>query len=130
MTPQPLASQTLDNQLTLNLFDASRKMAADRWQLELVLRIDVPVNEACFRGKPTPPASQDKLIAALGETTRFEYRDQRTFVDAAEKATILAKMQADLMAMAPRYYGHPDFAARFITKKYIESQKNSRFGRG
>jgi hypothetical protein len=56
----------------------------------------------------------------------LEYRDRRTFVDAAEKAAI----QADLLATAPRYYGHPDFAARFITKKYMQSQKNSRFGRG
>ena len=130
MTPQPLASQTLGNQLTLNLFDASRKMLADRWQIELVLRIDVPVSEACFGGELPPPAPQDELIAALGETTRFEYRDRRTFVDAAEKAALMARMQAALLDMAPRYYGHPEFAARFITKKYLESRKKGRVGRG
>jgi len=85
----------------------------------------VPVSEKCFSGKLTPPASQEELTAALGETARFEYRDRRIFVDAEEKDAIPAEMQANLFAMAPRYYGHPDFAARFISKRYLEKRKKS-----
>jgi hypothetical protein len=98
-------------------------MAADRWLLDLVLRIDVPVSESCFSAKLPLPAPADELRAVLGETLRYEYHDKRTFVDAGEKDTLLAKMQADLLAMAPRYYGHPNFAARFITKKYAEERR-------
>jgi hypothetical protein len=45
--------------------------------------------------------------------------DNRLTLDLKE--ALVAKMQADLLAMAPRYYGHPDFAARFIAKKYMEA---------
>lgn len=124
MTSKPLTTLALDNQLTLVLLDASRKMAADRWQIELVLRIDVPVSESCFNAESPPPASQSELVAVLGETTRFEYRDRRSFVDAGEKAAVLDQMQADLLAMAPRYYGHPNFAARFIFKMYMQKRKS------
>jgi hypothetical protein len=118
MRQRPLATLTLNNQLTLSLFDASRKIAGDRWRVEMVLRIDIPVSEAWFGAHPQP-APLDELKEMLGETVRFEYRDQRSFVDAGEKDELLAKMQADLLTMAPRYYGHPDFAARFIIKTFL-----------
>jgi hypothetical protein len=126
MTQQPLTTLTLDNQLTLCLFDASRKIAGDRWRVEIVLQIDIPVSETWFTGGPLP-ASLAELKEMLGETVRFEYRDQRSFVDAGEKEDLLAKMQADLLAMAPRYYGHPDFAARYITKAYLEKRNKAAY---
>jgi hypothetical protein len=124
MTQQPLTTLTLDNQLTLCLFDASRKIAGDRWRVEIVLQIDIPVSETWFTGGPLP-ASLAELKEMLGETVRFEYRDQRSFVDAGEKEDLLAKMQADLLVLAHRYYGHPDFAARFLTKTFLEKHKKA-----
>lgn len=120
MTQRPLATETLENQLTLNLFDASRKMAADRWLVEVVLQIEVPVRAKWFDDKLTPPAPLADMTAVLGECFNFEYRDRRTFVDAGEKDALVDKMRADLIAMAPRYYGHPAFAARLISKRYRE----------
>jgi hypothetical protein len=121
MTQRHLATQSLDNRLTLDLYDTSRKMAADRWLVEVVMEIEVPVRANWFNEELAPPAPLETLTAVLGERVRFEYRDRRTFVDAGEKEELVAKMQADLLAMAPRYYGHPNFAARFIAKKYLEA---------
>jgi hypothetical protein len=118
MTQRQIATKTLENQLTLNLFDASRKMAADRWLVEVVLQIEVPVRADWFNDELTPPAPLADMIAVLGERLSFEYRDRRTFVDAGEKDALVEKMQTDLLAMAPRYYGHPAFAARLIGKRY------------
>jgi hypothetical protein len=118
MRQPPLATLTLNNQLTLSLFDASRKIAGDRWRVEIVLRIDIPVSETWFSAHPLP-APLAELTEILGNSVRFEYRDQRTFVDADEKDELLARMRADLLTMAPRYYGHPDFAARFIIKTFL-----------
>jgi hypothetical protein len=129
MTQKPLATLTLDNQLTLCLFDASRKIAGDRWRVEIVMQIDIPVSETWFSTHPLP-APLAELKEILGASVRFEYRDQRTFIDAAEKNDLLSRMQADLVAMAPRYYGHPNFAARFITKTYIEAHKKAAYRYG
>jgi hypothetical protein len=126
MTQTPLATLTLDNQLTLSLFDASRKIAGDRWRVEIVLQIDVPVSEAWFSTNP-PPATLDELKQVLGESVRFEYRDQRTFVDTSEKDKLLAKMQVDLLAMAPRYYGHPEFAPRLLTKTFLKKRQKAAY---
>jgi hypothetical protein len=122
MTQRRLATRTLENQLTLNLFDASRKMAADRWRVEVVMQIEVPVQASWFNETLAPPAPLAEVTAVLGERIPFEYRDRRTFVDAGEKDALVAKMQTDLLAMAPRYYGHPDFAARLIIKRYGEAK--------
>ncbi|MDJ0784453.1 MAG: hypothetical protein QNJ22_20995 [Desulfosarcinaceae bacterium] len=121
MTQQPLATLTLDNQLTLNLFDESRQMAADRWRVELVLQIEIPISERWF-DDTEPPAQVAELTAALGESVRFEYRDSRTFVDAGEKAALLERLQANLLAMAPQYYGHANFPARYIARRYRQAR--------
>jgi hypothetical protein len=120
MTQRQLATETMENQLTMTLFDASRKMAADRWLVEVVLQIEVPVRANWFNDKLAPPAPLADMTALLGERFNFEYRDRRTFVDAGEKDALVEKMRADLIAMAPRYYGHPEFAARLISKRYRE----------
>ncbi|MEJ2640101.1 MAG: hypothetical protein P8010_11035 [Desulfosarcinaceae bacterium] len=129
MTQKPLTTLTLDNQLTLNLFDASRKIAGDRWRVEIVLQIDIPVSGTWFGANPLP-APLAEVKETLGETVRFEYRDRRAFVDAGDKDALLAKMQADLLAMAPRYYGHPDFAARYITKTFVKERHKSAYRYG
>jgi hypothetical protein len=129
MRQQPLATLTLDNQLTLSLFDASRKIAGDRWRVEIVLTIEIPVSDTWFGAHPQP-APLAELKEMLGETVRFEYRDRRTFVDTDEKDVLLAKMQADLLAMAPRYYGHPKFAARYINKTYLEKRHKAAYRHG
>ena len=128
MSKQHLATQTLENQLTLNVFDASKKMAADRWRVEVVLEIEVPVHAKWFNEALAPPAPAEALAAALGDSVLYEYRDQRTFVDTAEKDALVNQMQADLLAMAPRYYGHPNFAGRLIIKRYLEKTGGRKLG--
>jgi hypothetical protein len=125
MDPRRVAILTLENQLTIELLDASRKIAADRWQVELVMRIDIPVAEHWFSSPQAQPAPLEKLVSALGQNTRFEYRDVRNFVADQEKTALFKSMSDNLLAMAPRYYSHPDFAARFIVKQYAAHQKKN-----
>jgi hypothetical protein len=48
------------------------------------------------------------------------------FISATEAPKILKDMQDRFLDMAPGYFGHPDFAARFIRGKFSEKQELQR----
>ena len=123
-----IESIKMTNGLTLNLYDASRKVAADRWLVKLEARINITVTEDHFNNKVTLPAPLDQLRAKLGDAVTYTYQTERNFVDQRDKAAIFGQMQAGLLAKKP-YYGHPDFAARYIIKefarrRYLPDQNN------
>jgi len=68
-----------------------------------------------------PPELQgqaDHVKEALGDKIIFSHQDERNFIAATEAPKILQDMQDRLLALAPGYFGHPDFAARFIRGKF------------
>jgi hypothetical protein len=123
MTSQPVAHIHLDNGLTMEILDESRRVAGDRWQVRLLARIDIPVRANWFSGAAAAPAAEDELTQVLGESVRFEYRDERQFVDQAGKDRLFETLAAGVRANANRYYGHPDFGGRFIAKRYHEKTR-------
>ncbi len=129
MAPEKIISRhPLQNGLTLEIWDRSRPVAGDRWLLVCEARITVPV------AAPTLPlelrSQADDVIAALGRELVFSQKDERNFIDAKEAPVLLQEMADRLAAMAPRYFGHPDFAAKFISKKYAEWQQQRRWRQG
>jgi hypothetical protein len=118
---QLIARHPLDNGLTLEFWDHSRPVAGDRWLVVLETRIAVPV-----RADTLPPELQGQAAAvaeALGEEIVFSHRDERNFIAPTEVSAILNDMQDRGLAMAPRYFGHADFAAGFIRKTYADHQE-------
>lgn len=122
MEPTLIETIALDNGLTLTLWDASRRVAADRWQVTLKARIEIQVSDRWFGDPARLPAPLTELRSALGEKVCFEYQNMRNFIDAAEKETAWNQMKASLMDNALHYYSHPDFAARWMAKQYREYQ--------
>ena len=121
MEPQQIESMVLDNGLTLEIWDASRKVAADRWLVKLVACMEVEVSCRWFDDALRPPADIDQMRARLGDTQRFEYQTERNFVDQREKQEVFDNMLRSFTAKKA-YYNHPDFAARFLTKEYAARQ--------
>lgn len=117
MTPKKIESITLDNGLTLNVFDLSRKVASDRWLVKLEAAIDIDVTENCFNAKVPMPAPLAQMRAKLGERATYTYRAERNFVDAKDKDALFGQMQTNLLDQI-RYYSHPDFAGRFLIKEF------------
>ena len=120
MQPKPIETITLKNGLNLELWDASRRVAADRWQVILKARIEIPVSDRWFGDATGLPAPLAEMRSALGERVCFEYQNMRNFVDAGEKEAVLNRMSVSLADNALRYYSHPDFAARWLVKQYGE----------
>ncbi|MHB9072327.1 MAG: hypothetical protein ACYC6G_02255 [Desulfobaccales bacterium] len=116
-----ISQHPLANGLILELWDHSRPVAGDRWYVNLSTRIAVPV-----RADTLPPelkALADQVVTALGEEIIFTHTEERNFIGAAEFPGLLQEMQDRILKLAAAYFGHPDFAARFIRGKFAELQK-------
>jgi hypothetical protein len=121
MTERLLLRHSLPNGLILELYDCSRPMAGDRWQVVLEVRLPIPVNVASL-----PPDLADRaqeVLVALGPEIRFTQREVHHFIDAREVPGCLEEMQTRLVETLKGYLGHPDFARRYIRKKFAEHQK-------
>jgi len=115
-----MSRHLLNNGLTLEFWDHSRPIAGDRWFVLLEVRIAVRI-----RPDTLPPELReqaDRVKEALGDEIIFSHKNERNFIAATEAPKILQEMQERFLDMAPGYFGHPDFAARFIRGKFSEKQ--------
>jgi hypothetical protein len=122
MNPEKLLSQhSLRNGLSLEFWDLSRPLAGDRWQVVVEARVAVAVTADTL--PPDLLAQGGQVTAALGQEVVFTKQEVRNFVAAAAVADILKLIQEQLLTSLRGYLGHPDFAARFIRKKYADQQR-------
>jgi hypothetical protein len=119
-SPLLLARHLLDNGLTLEFWDHSRPLVGDRWFVCLEARIAVPVRIETLPTELTAHAAQ--VAGALGEEIIFSQKESRNFIAASLAPGLLQDMQGRILALAPGYFGHADFAGRLIRKKFAERQ--------
>ena len=120
-SPRLLDRHPLANGLTLELWDHSRPLVGDRWFVRLEARIAIPI-----RSEALPPELQAhaaRVVEALGEEIIFSQEEARNFIAASLAPGLLQEMQDRILALAPGYFGHADFAAGFIRKKFAEHQE-------
>jgi hypothetical protein len=114
----------LDNGLALELWDHSRLIAGDRWMVSLETRIVIPIKAETLPPDLKPQA--DQVIETLGREVVFSQRDERNFIAATAVPDLLGDMQERILQLAPGYFGHVDFAARYIRKTYAGRQSQLR----
>lgn len=126
-TERLISRHPLNNGLTLEFWDYSRPIAGDRWFVLMEVRISVPIRPDTLPLELREQADQVK--ETLGDETIFTHKDERNFIAVTEAPKILKDMQTRFLDMAPGYFGHPDFAARFIRGKFAEKQELQRWQR-
>jgi hypothetical protein len=112
----------LPNCLRLEIWDHSRPVAGDRWYTRLEIRIIIPLRQELPQ-ELKPQA--DKIVAALGEEVAFSHQEEWNFIAAVDLPVVLQDMQDRILQLAPGYYGHKDFAAKFIRKTYAAYMERS-----
>ena len=122
-----ISRHPLNNGLTLEFWDHSRPIAGDRWFVLIEVRIAIPIKPDAL--PPELQGQADQVKGALGDEIIFSHKDERNFISATEAPKILKDMQDRFLDMAPGYFGHPDFAARFIRGKFTEKQELQRWQR-
>jgi hypothetical protein len=115
-----IVQQPLPNGLILELWDHSRAVAGDRWFVLLETRIAVPVGETTL--PPELKTLADQVVQVLGDEIIFSRKEEHNFIAATERPILLKDMQDRVLAMAPGYFGHEDFAAKFIRKTNLAGQ--------
>ena len=125
VTESLLLRQSLPNGLVLELYDRSRPMAGDRWQVVLEARLAIALSAV-----PLPADLQERapeIMEALGPEIIFVHQDIRHFIDFREVPAILQEMQDRVLEELAGYLGHPNFAGRYIRKKFAEHQERQRW---
>jgi hypothetical protein len=122
-----LSRHPLNNGLTLEFWDYSRPLAGDRWFVLLEVRIAIPIRPDTL---PSELRGQiDQVKETLGDEIIFSQKNERNFIAATEAPKILKNMQDSFLGMASGYFGHPDFAPRFIRGKFAQKQELQRWQR-
>ncbi len=112
----------LNNGLTLEFIDVSRKVAGDRYLVVLKTRVAVPVEEKWFpEDDPAQPGLAD-IVKKVGPVVAFEQKKERNFVDEKEKPAVLTDIMTVAEDFGIRYIGHPDFPRKLILKKYHDEK--------
>lgn len=124
-TEKLLSRHALPNGLTLELWDLSRPMAGDRWQVVVEVRVDIPLTLGNLPSEHRHKV--DDIMAALGSRVRFVKQEVRNFIAEKEIAALVRQIEAELLASIRGYLSHPEFAPRFIRKAYADFQARQRW---
>ncbi len=113
---------TLENGLTLELFDRSRRVAGDRWLVRFVAHIDVEIRPEYFEGEHTRELSFEEIRAAVGEKATYSYEKQKNFVAEPEKDETVKGLKEDFLEATLAYLSGPDFARKLILAEYQKAK--------
>ena len=113
----------LENGLELKLYDASRKLAGDRWLVSLIARIEIPTNKLLLKEDGSPLLNIDEVRKALGEKLLFEQKREKIFIDEKEKDEVMKEIQDFFLSSSLSYFSHPDFPKKYVLKKFNEKIK-------
>ena len=113
----------LENNLQMNLYDASRKLAGDRWLVSMVVRMKIPVTEVLFNDDHSSAENVDKIKKVLGESVLFEQKRERIFIDEKEKDAVFTEMYETFMDSVFQYLSQRSFPKKYVMKIYREEEK-------
>jgi hypothetical protein len=115
----------LENGLTLELVERSKKVALDRYFISLLARMTIPVEAKWFGASPQAEHQARSIASALGRSLVYEKKLERNFVDEKEKESIVNDFCHSIESHLARYYAHPDFPKKFILMQYEAFLKQS-----
>lgn len=108
----------LENGLTLELYDRSRRVAGDRWLVYFVARIEVEVRPEYFEGQHTSDLLFDDIRAAVGDRATYRHGKTRNFVTETKKDEVFEGLKERFLAASLGYLSAADFPRKLILMKY------------
>ena len=123
MCEHPVTSYLLANGLEVICCDHSTKMAADRWKISIVVKIDIPVERRWFTGQPIDEEAFSKVRQRLGDGVVFQQTYERYFVSDDDKQETIHGICERALAMAKAYMSRDSFPVKLILKRFAESSR-------
>ncbi len=124
MKEKLIKTMDLENGMQLNFYDASKKLAGDRWLISLVVRMEIPITEVLKKDPDQSTESVDEIATVLGESVLFEQKRERNFIDEAQKAEMFKELYDTFVNSTFVYLSNEAFPRKYITKKYREAVEN------
>ncbi len=107
----------LENGLELKLYNASRKLAGDRWLVSLIARIEIPTNASSLKKYASPSLNVDEVRKVLGEKLLFEQKREKFFIDEREKDNVMKEIQDSFLSSLLPYLSCSNFPKKYVLKK-------------
>lgn len=111
---------TLNNGETLEVFDASKKVAGDSWFVNVLFRVQIDVTKAHFSEADLEKYEFNEIQSALGDCIIFEVARERKFILDSKKNQLIEHFIDDYLKNTYSYIAKPEFPKKFILKKYSE----------
>jgi hypothetical protein len=111
----------LKNGLTLEIFDASIKITADRYKVVLVARIAIDVADTLATADLPDNIDSEDVGKRLTSPILFEQKKERFFVGEKEKQQVLDTFCSACLNHADAYFSRKDFPVKFLLKTYREA---------
>ncbi len=106
----------LPNGLTLNIWDASRVIAADTTSVILIVTIQMELKADYF-----PDGDHYRLTTSVfGKEMPYEYRKERTFVKNEEAPAVFQELLETFKTDALPYLSRANFPEQFARSKHRE----------
>ena len=108
----------LKNSRTLELYDASRKVASDRWLVQLIARIKISIDASLFDKADLSIIDMEDVRNALGAEITFEKKRERNFIDQKKKREVLEDLMNSFINTSIAYLSNNKFPGNFILNEY------------
>ena len=108
----------LNNGLTLDVYDKSRRVAGDRWLVHFVGAVTIDI-ERYYPDSESAPAL-NAVKGALGDTVCYCVEKKSHFVDQSEKDEVFKRLQNDFLNANLHYLSSPAFPPKLILRRYGE----------
>jgi hypothetical protein len=111
------------NIMTINFIDRSRKIAGDRWLVELVGELEIPITENFWTVVSENDIDLlDCIRKKLGDRLQFSISRIRNFVADSEKEAVSAELISRFEENILPYMDKPDFVRKLFMKKFNEAR--------
>lgn len=124
MDKQKIRTINLENGLQLQLYDISRKLIGDRWYVGLTACIDIHMDDIQM-----DEVQAEEIKQLLGPIIRFQQKRDRNFIEDQERETVIKDLTDTYLSVSLVYLSHPDFAKRFVQKRFREEKKKAQWRR-
>ena len=116
-------SEKLNNGLSAKITDHSRQVAGDRWYINLVCTVTLPVDKELFKNKAEDdPGLFARITDHIGEEIRKDFVLERNFVDDSEKDDVVDDLFARLKDNIKTYLAVEKFPARLFDESYDKAR--------
>jgi hypothetical protein len=127
MNEKLIKTIVLGNGLILEIYNHSRKVAADRWLVKMVAKVDISIDYLASNasGSSKLHLQIDELKKFFDACIRYEKKRERNFISEKEKDNVFNELLSSFLESSHAYLSHPDFPTRYAAREYLKKKQQS-----